>query len=182
MDLSHIRAPYNRRQYRGNNAYTNTTVMQDKYNNVVDVSGQQSYQCQCPKGPCFNCGKMGHFIKDCRGNPSSNISYMDIVDDDMQHVPQPSITPCHRPWGSIVAGAHVSCATRQESTACLSYASGSFLFDLSDTPFHIYHLSPIIDVAHIHLMDYLISIPLMGCFSVRTASLYYNIRDPLLAL
>jgi hypothetical protein len=31
-------------------------------------------------------------------------------------------------------------------------------------------LTPIIDVAHIHLMDCLVSIPLMGCFSVRTAS------------
>jgi hypothetical protein len=31
-------------------------------------------------------------------------------------------------------------------------------------------LTPIIDVAHIHLMDCLISIPLMGCFSVHTAS------------
>jgi hypothetical protein len=36
---------------------------------------------------------MGHFVKDCRSNPSSNISYMDTVDDDMQNVSQPSIAP-----------------------------------------------------------------------------------------
>jgi hypothetical protein len=36
---------------------------------------------------------MGHFAKDCHSNPSSNINYMDTVDDDMQYVPQPSITP-----------------------------------------------------------------------------------------
>jgi hypothetical protein len=93
MDLSPTRAPYNRRQYRGNNAYTNATIAQDEYNNVADTSGQQGYQCQCPKGPCFNCGKMGHFAKDCRSNPLSNISYMDTVDKEMQNVPQPNIAP-----------------------------------------------------------------------------------------
>jgi hypothetical protein len=36
---------------------------------------------------------MGHFTKDCRSNPLSNISYMDSVDDSMQQVPQPNITP-----------------------------------------------------------------------------------------
>jgi hypothetical protein len=36
---------------------------------------------------------MGHFAKDCRSNPSSNISYMDMEDDNMQNVPQPNITP-----------------------------------------------------------------------------------------
>jgi Retrotransposon gag protein len=43
MDLSCTRAPYNRRQYWGNNVYTNTTIAQDEYNNVADASGQQSY-------------------------------------------------------------------------------------------------------------------------------------------
>jgi hypothetical protein len=47
---------------------------------------------------------------------------------------------------------------------------GSLLFDPCVTPFHIYHSYPIIDVARIHLMDCLISIPLMGRFSVHTAS------------
>jgi hypothetical protein len=91
MDLSCTRAPYNRHQYQGNNAYTNATITQDKYNNIADASGQQSYQHQRPKGPCFNCRKMGHFAKDCHSNPSSNISYMDAVDEDMQNVPQLNI-------------------------------------------------------------------------------------------
>jgi hypothetical protein len=36
---------------------------------------------------------MGHFAKDCRSNPSSNISYMDTEDEDMRNVPQPNIQP-----------------------------------------------------------------------------------------
>jgi hypothetical protein len=91
MDLSHTRAPYNCRQYRTNNAYTNVT--QTEFNNVADAPVQQDYQCRRPKGPCFNCGKISHFAKDCCSNPSANINYMDIVDDDMQYVPQPNITP-----------------------------------------------------------------------------------------
>jgi hypothetical protein len=38
---------------------------------------------------------MGHFAKDCRSGPSASINYMDTVDEEMQHVPQPNITPCH---------------------------------------------------------------------------------------
>jgi Zinc knuckle len=98
MDVSRTRAPYNRRQYRSNNTYTNAAITQDEYNNVPDALGQQNYQCQRPKGPCFNCGKMGHFTKDCRSNPSSNISYMDTVDNEMQRVPQLNITP----WTNIL--------------------------------------------------------------------------------
>jgi hypothetical protein len=89
---------------------------------------------------------------------------------------------CYRPWGSVIAGAHVSCAIGQESTICLSLCLGSLLFDPFATPLHIYHFLPIIDVARIHLMDCLISIPLMRCSSVHTASLYFYIRSPLLAL
>jgi Zinc knuckle len=65
--------------------------MQEAYGNATNTQ-EQTYQCQRPKGPCFNCGKMGHFAKDCCSNPSSNISYMDTEDDDMQNIPQPSIT------------------------------------------------------------------------------------------
>jgi hypothetical protein len=36
---------------------------------------------------------MGHFAKDCWSNPSSNINYMDTEDEDMQNIPQPTITP-----------------------------------------------------------------------------------------
>jgi hypothetical protein len=66
--------------------------MQEAYGNAMNTQ-EQTYQCQCPKGPCFNCGKMGHFAKDCHSNPSSNINYMDMEDDDMQNIPQLNITP-----------------------------------------------------------------------------------------
>ena len=84
MDVSHTQAPYNRQQYSDNNAYTNATITQ-----LQEEASRQSH----PKGPCFNCRKPGHFARDCHSNPSSNIDYMDMVEDDMQYIPQPTVTP-----------------------------------------------------------------------------------------
>jgi Zinc knuckle len=100
MDLSRTRTPYNRRQYQSNNAYLNST--QAEYNRVADTPIQQDYQPKHPKGPCFNCRKSGHFARDCRSGPSASINYMDAVNEDMQYIPQPNITP-RRDMNQLVA-------------------------------------------------------------------------------
>jgi hypothetical protein len=83
MDVSSTRAPYNHRQYQGNNIYTNAMITQ---------SQEEPHRPQ-PKGPYFNCKKQGHFAKDCHSTPMSNINYMDAMEEDMQNIPQPTITP-----------------------------------------------------------------------------------------
>jgi Zinc knuckle len=91
MDVSRTWAPYNCRQYQGNNAYTNT--MSTQYTNAATTQPQEEPRRPQPKGPCFNCRKPGHFTRDCRSAPNSNINYMDATKEDMQNVPQPTITP-----------------------------------------------------------------------------------------
>jgi Retrotransposon gag protein/Zinc knuckle len=86
MDLSRTRAPYNRCQYQGNNTYTNTTTTQP-------TQFQEESCHPRPKGPCFNCGKPGHFTRDCCSAPASNVNYMDSTEEDMQNVPQLTIAP-----------------------------------------------------------------------------------------
>jgi hypothetical protein len=46
---------------------------------------------------------------------------------------------CYRPWGSIRANAHVSCATGQESILHLCTSLDIHLFDPSPTLFHVHH-------------------------------------------
>jgi hypothetical protein len=83
MDLSQTRAPYNQHQYFGNNAYTNATVTQPQ---------EEPPRQPRPKGPCFNCRKPGYFARDCCSVPSSSVNYMDAAEEDMQNIPQPTIT------------------------------------------------------------------------------------------
>jgi hypothetical protein len=63
-----------------------------------------------------------------------------------------------------------------------AYESG--MTPVSSVCYPILYLSfySIINVAYIHLMDCHISIPLMGRFSVSTASLVLLYKEPLLAL
>ena len=101
MDLSRTRAPNNRRFPRANQASVDRML-----SHLSDEPPQK------PKGPCFHCGKIGHFIRDChscqRGStyahqvfqartpsihPHDSISYMDTNEDDMRSVPPPNLTP-----------------------------------------------------------------------------------------
>jgi hypothetical protein len=96
MDLSRTRAPNNRRFPR-----VNQTTMDGMLARLPK-----------PKGPCFHCRKMGHFIWECRSHqkgsthlqyayhpctpsilPDNSISYMDTNEDNMKSLPPPDITP-----------------------------------------------------------------------------------------
>jgi Retrotransposon gag protein len=96
MDLSRTRAPNNRRFPRANQ---------------TSMDGMLACLPE-PKGPCFHCEKMGHFIWDCRSQqknsayshnayqpqastvaPEDSISYMDTNEDDMRSIPPPDIKP-----------------------------------------------------------------------------------------
>jgi hypothetical protein len=101
MDLSRTRAPNNRHFPQANQATTDGMLVR-----LPDEPPQK------PKGPCFHCRKLGHFIRDChshqRGStyvhqvfqshapsihPDDSISYMDTNEDDIRSVPPPNLTP-----------------------------------------------------------------------------------------
>jgi hypothetical protein len=83
MDLSHTRMPYNRRQYT-NNTYTSVATTDNQ---------EEQPRKPHPKGPCFHCRKLGHFIRDYRSWAAANINYLDTQEEDMQNIPQPTISP-----------------------------------------------------------------------------------------
>jgi hypothetical protein len=96
MDLSRTRTPYNRHQYQGNNTYTNAVNMQGAYSNATGTQ-EQTYQCQHPKGPCFNCGKMGHFTKSL--SQTSNLEpTLDTLNPRLMHYLKWTMTPLLMPW------------------------------------------------------------------------------------
>ena len=101
MDLSRTRAPNNRCFPRANQATTDGMLAC-----LPDEPPQK------PKGPCFHCGKLRHFIQDCRSrqrgstyvhqafqtcapsiHPNNSISYMDTNEDDMRSIPPLNLTP-----------------------------------------------------------------------------------------
>jgi Retrotransposon gag protein len=101
MDLSRTRVPNNRHFPRANQATTDGMLVR-----LPDKLPQK------PKGPCFHCRKLRHFIRDCcshqRGStyvhqafqsctPSihldDSISYMNTNEDDMRSVPPLNLTP-----------------------------------------------------------------------------------------
>jgi len=54
---------------------------------------QTSTPPQQPKGPCFNCGIMGHYTADCRKHKDMCVNYMDFQDPEMNEIPSPTIQP-----------------------------------------------------------------------------------------
>ena len=55
------------------------------------IHAVQTDQSRKPKGPCFNCGKMGHFITQCR--EGARVNYMDTYEGEDQ-IPPLNIKPC----------------------------------------------------------------------------------------
>ena len=50
----------------------------------------QEQTSQKPKGPCFNCGKMGHFAHECRSRPQMQANVMDWENDEIDNnLPEP---------------------------------------------------------------------------------------------
>ena len=136
MDIGCSRFPNNWFNNRNNNRFNNRNNNQfnnrphqpwanaaqyDEDDTTQDEihAAQTSQPCR-PKGPCFNCGKMGHFTAECRGG--TRVNYMDAYEGEDQI--------CYRPWERQAAiDRRTSCKSR------LTGAMGTvFVLEQQDRP------------------------------------------------
>jgi len=86
MDISHSRFP--RRHFQ-----TNVADYEQRYEDEGAQVAQTSTPPRQPKGPCFNCGILGHYAADCRKRKDTRVNYMDFQDPEMNEIPGPTIQP-----------------------------------------------------------------------------------------
>ena len=96
MDIGCSRFPNN--CFNNRNRFNNrlhqpraNATQYDKEDTPQDkIHAVQTDQLHRHKGPCFNCGKMGHFTAQCRGG--TRVNYMDTYKGEDQ-IPPPNIKP-----------------------------------------------------------------------------------------
>jgi len=86
MDVSRTRFPQRRFQ-------TNVADYDQQHEDEGAQVAQTSTPPQRPKGPCFNCGILGHYTADCRKCKDTRVNYMDFQDPEMNEIPGPTIQP-----------------------------------------------------------------------------------------
>ena len=98
MDIGHSRFPNNHFNNRFNNQFNNRPCQlwanaaqyDEEDPTQEEIHASQTDQPHKPKGPCFNCRKMGHFAAQCRGG--ARVNYMDAYEGEDQ-IPPPNIKP-----------------------------------------------------------------------------------------
>jgi len=114
MDVSRTRFPC--RQYQANIA-----EYQQPYDDRIQVA-QTSAPPHRPKGPCFNCGIIGHYAADCRRRKETHVNYMDYQDPEMDEIPGPSI----QPWVNMaLLKAQLDALNTQENDALIGMMGGA---------------------------------------------------------
>jgi hypothetical protein len=84
--LAHTRAPPNQWNNPGRDSQRERGK-QRTYGNIAQTNDPPPQR----KGPCFKCGKEGHFARDCRSTRINAANYMDF-DDDLSQMQEP-LTP-----------------------------------------------------------------------------------------
>ena len=86
MDISRTRFPQQHFQ-------ANVADYNQQYSDEEIQVAQTSTPPRCPKGPCFNCGIIGHFTTDYRRCKETCVNYMDFQDPEMNRIPDPTMKP-----------------------------------------------------------------------------------------